>query len=74
MLRTLGEFFRLGRVFGTNFLVAVAAPYSGGTVLAACLCLAGVTLYIFRRYTLSVWIALEAAVILRMYKIAVIGW
>ena len=74
MLRTLGEVFRLRRVFGTNFLVAVAAPYSGGTVLAACLCSAGVTLYIFRRYTLSVWIALEAAVILRMYKIAVIGW
>jgi len=30
--------------------------------------------YFFRRYTLSVWIALAAIVILLVYKIAVIGW
>jgi hypothetical protein len=31
-------------------------------------------LYFFRRYTLSVWIALAAVVILLVYKIVVIGW
>jgi len=33
-----------------------------------------VTLYFFRRYTLSAWIALAAVVTLILYKIAVIGW
>jgi hypothetical protein len=33
-----------------------------------------VTLYFFRRYTLSAWIALPAVVILLVYKIAVISW
>ena len=51
--------FRLGHV--------LAAPYSGG-------CWAGVTLYFFRRYSLSVWVALAAIVTLLVYKIAVIGW
>ena len=39
--------FRLGHV--------LAAPYSGGTLIATCFCWAGVTLYFFRRYSLSVW-------------------
>src|SRR5258707_1031254 len=74
VVRTLGEFFRLRHVFGTSFSAAVAAPYVGGALIAACFCWAGVTLYFFRRYTLSVWIALAAVVILLVYKIAVIGW
>ena len=74
VIRTLGEFFRLRHVLGTSFSAAVAAPYVGGALTAACFCWAGVTLYFFRRYTRAVWIALAAAVILLVYKIAVIGW
>ena len=74
LVRTLGEFFRLTHVLGTSFSAVVAAPYVGGALIAACFCWAGVALYFFRRYTLSVWIALAAVVILLVYKIAVIGW
>jgi hypothetical protein len=74
VVRTLGEFFRLRHVHGTNFSAAVAAPYIGGALIAACFCWAGVTLYFFRRYSLSVWVALVAVVILLVYKIAAIGW
>ena len=74
VVRTLGEFFRLRHVLGTSFSAAVAAPYVGGALIAACLCWAGVTLYFFRRYTLSAWIALASVVILLVYKIALIGW
>jgi hypothetical protein len=49
-------------------------PYVGGALIAVCSCWAGVTLYFFRRYTLSAWIAPGAVVILLVYKIAVIGW
>jgi hypothetical protein len=72
--RTLGEFFRLRHVQGTDFSTAVAAPYIGGALIAACFCWAGVTLYFFRRYTLCVWTALAAVVILLVFKIAVLGW
>src|SRR6267378_3884323 len=74
VVRTLGEFFGLRHVLGNSFSTAVAAPYVGGALIAACFCWAGVTLYFFRRYTLSVWIALAAVIILLVYKIAVIGW
>ena len=74
VVRTLGEFFRLRHVLGASFSAAVAAPYVGGALIAACSCWASVTLYFFRRYTLSVSIALATIVILLVYKIAVIGW
>ena len=74
VVRTLGEFFRLRHVLGTSFSAAVAAPYVGGALIAACFCWAGVTLYFFRRYTLTAWIALAAVAILLVYKVAVIGW
>jgi len=74
VVRTLGEFFRLRHVLGTSFSAAIAAQYLGGPLLATYFCWAGVTLYFFRRYTLSAWIALAAVVILLLYKIAVIGW
>ncbi len=74
VVRTLGEFFRLRHVQGTNFSTSVAAFYVGGALIAACSCWAGVTLYFFRRYALSAWIALAAVPILLLYKIAVIGW
>jgi hypothetical protein len=73
VVRTLGEFFRLRHVLGPNFSTAVAAPYIGGALIAACSCWAGVTLYFFRRYTLSAWIALATLVVLLVYKITVIG-
>src|SRR5579864_6846704 len=56
VVRTLGEFFRLRHVHGTNFSTAVAALYVGGALIAACSCWAGVTFYFFRRYMLSAWI------------------
>jgi len=73
VVRTLGEFFRLRHALGTNFSTAVATPYVGGGLIAACSCWAAVTLYFFRRYTLSAWIALATVPILLVYKIAVIG-
>ena len=74
VVRTLGEFFRLRHVDGTNFSTGVAALYVGGALIAACSCWAGVTFYFFRRYTLSAWIALATVPILLLYKIAVIRW
>ena len=74
IVRALGEFFRLKYVLGTNFSTAVAAQYVKGSLLAACFCWVGVTLYFFRRYTLSVWIAGATVITLLVYKIAVIGW
>src|SRR5215471_8801557 len=74
VVRTLGEFFRLMHVHGANFSTAIAALYVGGALIAACSCWAGVTLYFFRRYTLSAWITLATVPALLVYKIVVIGW
>jgi hypothetical protein len=74
VVRTLGEFFRLRHVLGASFTVAIATPYVGGALIAAGLCWTSATLYFFRRYTLSAWIALATVVILLVYKVAVIGW
>jgi hypothetical protein len=74
IVRTLGEFFRLRHVLGLNFSTAIAAPYIGGALIAACSCWVGVILYFFRRYTLSAWIALATVFMLLLYKIALIGW
>ncbi len=74
VVRTLGEFFRLRHLLGTNFSIAVAALYVGGALIAACSCWAGVSFYFLRRYTLSAWITLAIVPVLVVYKIAVIGW
>jgi len=74
VVRTLGEFFRLRHVYGTQFSTAAAALYIGGALIAACSCLMAVSFYFFRRYTLSAWIALSTVPILVVYKIAVIRW
>ena len=74
VVRTLGEFFQLRHVNSANFSTAVAALYVGGALTAACSCWIAVSLYFFRRYTLSAWIALATVPILVVYKIAVIGW
>ncbi|MFY9940387.1 MAG: hypothetical protein WAK33_26130 [Silvibacterium sp.] len=52
IVRTLGEVFRLKHVHGTNFTAAVAMPYVGGALIAACFCWAGVAVYFFRRKSL----------------------
>lgn len=72
-MRTLGEIFRLRYVDGANFSTAVAIPYVGGALIAACCCWACVTLYFLRRYTLSAWVALATVVILLAYKVFMIG-
>jgi len=74
VVRTLGEFFRLRHVHGTNFSTAVAGLYVGGALIAACSCWAGVTFYFFRRYTVSALITLATVPVLLVYKIGVIGW
>ena len=74
VVRTLGEFFRLRHALGANFSTAVATPYVGGALIAACSCWAGVILYFFRRYKLSAWVTLATVVVLLVYKIALIGW
>jgi hypothetical protein len=71
VVRTLVEIFRLRHIHGAEFS---AMPYVGGALIAVCSCWAGVTLYFFRRYTLSAWIAPATVVILLVYKIEVIGW
>jgi hypothetical protein len=53
---------------------AIAMPYVGGALIAACTCWTGVTLYFFRRYTLATWVTLAAVLVLLVYKIGVIGW
>ena len=52
----------------------LAALYVGGALIAACSCWMAVSLYFFRRYALSAWIAIGTVPILVVYKIAVIGW
>jgi hypothetical protein len=74
VVRTLGEIFRLRHVQGVNLSGAIAMHYLGGDLIAVCSCWLGVTLYFFRRYTLSAWITLTTVVILLAYRIAVIGW
>jgi len=74
VVRTLGEFFRLRHVHGTNFSAAMAALYVGGALIAACSCWAGVTFYFLRRYTLSAWITLATVPVLLVYKISMINW
>jgi hypothetical protein len=73
VVRTLGEFFRLRHVHGTNFSTTAAALYVGGALIAACSCWAGVTSYFFRRYALAAWITLATVPVLLVYKIVVIG-
>ena len=73
VVRTLGEIFRLRHIPGTSFSVAVAMPCIGGALIAACSCWVGVTLYFFRRYTLTAWIAIATVLVLLGYKISVIG-
>ena len=73
VVRTLGEFFRLKHAHGTDFSTAMAAIYVGGALIAACSCWAGVTLYFFRRCSLSAWITLATIPVLLVYKIVVVG-
>jgi len=74
VVRTLGEFFRLQHTLGGSFSAAVAAPYVGGALLAACFCWVSVILYFLRRYTAAAWTAPAAVVVLFVYRIAAIGW
>ena len=74
VVRTLGEFFRLKHVLGTNFSTAIVTPYVSGALIAACSCWVAVSFYFFRRYTLAAWTALATIPVLVVYKIAVIGW
>lgn len=73
IVRTLGEIFRLRHVNPSGFSLALAMPYIGGALIAACFCWAGVILYFFRRYLLASSLALATVVVLLVYKIAVIG-
>jgi hypothetical protein len=73
IVRTLGEILRLRDIHGASFSAEIAMPYVGGTLIAACLCWASVTLYFLRRYAFSAWIALGTVVILLVYKVGVIG-
>ncbi|MGH9496587.1 MAG: hypothetical protein ACRD3B_16410 [Candidatus Sulfotelmatobacter sp.] len=73
VVRTLGECFRLRHILAANFTTIIAMPYVGGALMATCFCWAGVTLYFFRRYTLSAWLTLGAIAVLLVYKVAVIG-
>jgi hypothetical protein len=73
VVRTLAEIFRLRHVQGAHFSAALAMPYVGGALIAACCCWAGVTLYFFRRYALAAWLALATVLLLLGYKVGVIG-
>jgi hypothetical protein len=73
LVRTLGEIFRLRHVEGASFSAAVAMPFVGGALIGACFCWTSVTLYFFRRYTLSACIVPATVVVLLVYKMVVIG-
>ena len=73
VVRTLAEIFRLWHILGTSFSLEGAMPFVGGALIAACSCWVGVTLYFFRRYTLTAWIAIATVLVLLAYKISVIG-
>ena len=73
VVRTLGEIFRLQHVHGAAFSIALAMPYIGGALIAACACWLGVILFFFRRYALSAWFALATVIALLVYKINVMG-
>jgi hypothetical protein len=73
VVRTLSEIFRLRHVDGPGFSAAVAIPYVGGALIAACFCWAAVILYFFRRYALSAWTAPAAILVLLVYKAGIIG-
>jgi len=74
VVRTLGEIFRLRHIDSASFSATVAMPYVGGALIGACTCWVSVTLYFFRRYIPSAWIALATIVALLVYKLGVIGW
>jgi hypothetical protein len=74
IVRTLGEFFRLRHILGTNFSTSVAVAFVGGALIAACSRWAAVACYFFRRYAWSAWVTLGTVPVLLVYKIAVIGW
>jgi hypothetical protein len=74
VVRSLGEIFRLRHFHSAEFSAAFAMPYIIGALIAACLCWIAVTLYFFRRYTQSAWIALATVFILLVHKIVEIGW
>jgi len=73
VVRTLGEIFRLKHIQGAEFSVAAAMPYLGGALIAVCCCWLSVSLYFFRRYATSAWIAPATILVLLVYKIGVIG-
>ena len=74
ILRTIGEIFRLMHIHDTNLTIAMATPYLGGVLIAAGACWLCVSLYFFRRFAASAWIALATVLILVGYKIGMIGW
>ena len=74
VVRSLGEIFRLKHYHAATFSAEIAMPYVSGALLAVFFSWLSVTLYFFRRYTLSAWIAPASVIILLAYKIAVIGW
>jgi hypothetical protein len=73
VVRSLGEIFRLKHYHAATFSAEIAMPYVSGALLAVSFCWLSVTLYFFRRYALSAWIAPASVIILLAYKIAVIG-
>ena len=72
IVRTLGEIFRLEYVRSPPFSTAVAMPYIGGALIAACACWVSVGFYFFRRYLVSAWIALATILVLFGYRICII--
>ncbi len=73
VVRTLGEIFRLRHADGPGFSWALAMPWVGGALIAACCCWAGVMLYFFRRYALAAWLAVLTVAGLLVYKVSAIG-
>jgi hypothetical protein len=74
IVRTLGEIFRLRHIHASDFSVALAMPYVGAILIAACACWLSVSLYFFRRYAVSAFIALATVLVLFGYKVYIIGW
>ena len=68
LVRILLEFVRLSAIDGTTFSLAVGERYVEAGLLAAILTWAGVTSYLFNRYTWSALIGAATVLTLIAYK------
>ena len=73
LIRTLAEFYRLQRYYGSAAALARYQPYIGGLLINAVLCLITVGLLFWRKPRAAALTAAATILILLAYKILVIA-